>query len=123
MKAANSTDVRAVMARLMLAFKAKDERALAGLMDRNSHTIRVWRSRGAVPVSVLVAAAHATGCSLTWLQNGEPQGDASASANDRNAVALTPREAAFIDNFRALGKKNRKLVCAVMGAIAKAGAA
>lgn len=107
------TSAESVIKRLMEAYATTDEATLSVKLGRDIATIRTWRSRDMVPLSVLVDASQATDYSVEWLR-GDPGAKKSARkktpADDRKAVNLTEREADLLQRYRALPEKLRGYV-------------
>ena len=106
--------------RLMRAFHVSDETALAVQLNRGKHTLRVWRSRGAVPLEVVVDAARVTGYSWSWILDGSTATPTTADSGDTH---VSPKEAELIRVYRTLSKKQRKLFDVFLTAMSKVGAA
>lgn len=71
-------------------------------------TVQSWNARG-VPAWRLEQIAQRTGCRISWLRDGEgPQYDRNPGLVVSEPVstydALSPRERALLDNFRAIGE-------------------
>lgn len=113
-----------ILARLMRAYDVHDENALAIQMGRDMSTVRVWKSRDAVPLPVLVEAARATGYSVEWFRG---EGGASEMASQRtpdddaSRIALSPREAALIERYRSTDEDGRAAVEMVTSTLAGGG--
>ena len=113
------------IARLMRAYDVHDENALAIQMGRDMSTLRVWRSRDAVPLPVLVQASKATGYSLAWLrgEDGAPETDAPRTPDDdATRLALSPRELQLIERYRSTDEEGRAAVELVTTTLATGGA-
>jgi hypothetical protein len=100
------------LARLMRAYDVHDDAALAIHLGRDMSTIRVWRSRDMVPLLILAEASKATGYSVQWLRGDEGAEPLAStrSPDDENRVALTPRELALIERYRATTEEGRSAV-------------
>lgn len=101
------------IARLMRAYDVHDENALAIQMGRDMSTIRVWKSRDAVPLLVLTDAAKATGYSLAWLRGEEGAAERETPRtpdDDATRVALSPRELQLIERYRSTDEDGRSTV-------------
>ena len=73
----------------------------------DGETVRVWSKAGRIPDSKLRLIALQTGCRISWLRDGEgPQYDRNPGLVVSEPVstydALSPRERALLDNYRAL---------------------
>lgn len=113
-----------ILARLMRAYDVHDENALAIQMGRDMSTVRVWKSRDAVPLPVLVEAARATGYSVEWFRG---EGGAAEMASQRtpdddaSRIALSPREAQLIQRYRSTDEGGRAAVEMVTSTLATGG--
>lgn len=107
------SSAESIIKRLMEAYATTDDATLAIKLGRDIATIRTWRSRDMVPLSILVDASQATDYSVEWLR-GDPGAKKSARkktpADDRKAVNLTAREADLLQRYRALPEKLRGYV-------------
>lgn len=91
--------------RLMTAYGTTDEATLCLQLQRDEGTLRTWRNRDIVPLSVLVEASRATDYSVEWLR-----GDASAAKparkktpmDDRQQEDLTNEEVWLVERYRSL---------------------
>jgi hypothetical protein len=119
--------VEAVLERLRVAYRAPDLAGVAMCLGMDEMTFRVWRSRKKVPDSILVKVSKETGHAVSWLSdgdlNGNQMGVREASPNffaDRaKQVNLTPEEKALLDNFRAASREGRLAIAAASAALAK----
>ena len=102
-----------VIDRLMEAYATTDEVTLAVKLNRDLATLRTWRSRDMVPLSVLVEAARATDYSVEWLR-GDPGARKPARqktpADDRRQAILTEQEFELLEWYRELPQRLRKHV-------------
>lgn len=114
----------ATLGRLMRAYDVHDEGALAIHMGRDVSTLRVWRSRDQVPLLALTDASKATGYSVQWLR-GEPGAPESASNltpdDASNRMAVSERERALLESYRATDEDGRAAVEVVTSTLAQPG--
>lgn len=112
-----------ILARLMRAYDVHDESALAIQMGRDMSTLRVWKTRDSVPLLVLTDAARATGYSLSWLRGDDdaPEREAGRTPDDdATRMALSPRELALIERYRATDEDRRAAAEQLMSALSDA---
>jgi hypothetical protein len=102
-----SAEVERVLTALGVASYAALAKALSTPASPVSEaTVRSWSSRR-IPAWRLQAIAEQTGCRISWLRDGEgPQYDRNPGLVVSEPVstydALSPRERALLDNYRAL---------------------
>ncbi|MCE2646467.1 MAG: helix-turn-helix domain containing protein [Burkholderiaceae bacterium] len=95
------------MQRLLAAVGASTIAEAARALSVDGETVRVWSKAGRIPDSKLRLIALQTGCRISWLRDGEgPQYDRNPGLVVSEPVstydALSPRERALLDNYRAL---------------------
>jgi|GEM_PF-6145799 hypothetical protein len=99
--------VAPVVQRLLAAVGASTIAEAARALSVDGETVRVWSKAGRIPDSKLRLIALQTGCRISWLRDGEgPQYDRNPGLVVSEPVstydALSPRERALLDNYRAL---------------------
>lgn len=99
--------VAPVVQRLLAAVGASTIAEAARALGVGGETVRVWSKAGRIPDSKLRLIALQTGCRISWLRDGDgPQYDRNPGLVVSEPVstydALSPRERALLDNYRAL---------------------
>ncbi len=99
-----------VIKRLMEAYATTDEVTLSVKLNRDIGTLRTWKSRDLVPLSVLVEAARATDYSVEWLRGDSgaaKRANKKTPADDREAFHLTEEESTLVKRYRELPDRLR----------------
>lgn len=112
-----------ILKRLMRAYDVHDEGALAVQMGKDQSTIRVWKSRDAVPLLALRDASKATGYSLEYLQaeSDSPEPNTATPENTGNLVALSEREHRLLSAYREVPEDMRPTAESTVAALATKG--
>jgi hypothetical protein len=106
----NKKSADEVIKRLMEAFDSYDDSTLALKLNRDIATLRTWRSRDVVPLTVLAEAARATDYSLEWLKGvdgAQKTGVKRTPEDDRSAALLTSNEVDLLEKYRQLPPRLR----------------
>lgn len=109
-----------ILKRLMRAYDVHDEGALAVQMGKDQSTLRVWKSRDAVPLLVLRDASKATGYALEWLQldTETPEPNRATPDNTGNMVVLSERENRLLTAYREVPEAMRTTAESTVAALA-----
>lgn len=89
-------EMRDVLEPLMAVYGTQDIEVLAGHLGRNSKTLRVWRHRGEVPLSVLVQVSEETGVPRNKLIVDQPPTKAPTRPVSIAAEEPPPSSAAYL---------------------------